>query len=294
MAHTTMLLGAARYLAETCQFDGCVHFVFQPAEEGLGGGEAMVKEGLFEKFPVEAIFGIHNWPGLAVGRFAIRPGAMLAGGASWDIDVKGHGAHGALPETGIDPIVTAAQIASALQTVVSRNVKPQDTAVLSITQFHAGDAYNVIPEQARLSGTARAFSKATLDAIEQRMIALAESIAAGFGATASLDFRRTFLPLVNDVDETSFAADCAIDLVGEEQVNREGPMIMGSEDFSFMLDACPGAYIMIGNGEGEGQGEGGCAVHNPNYDFNDEILPLGASYFSRLVERRLVSGYTGS
>ena len=292
--HTTMLLGAARYLAETRQFDGCVHFVFQPAEEGLGGGEAMVKEGLFEKFPVEAIFGIHNWPGLAVGRFAIRPGAMLAGGASWDIDVTGRGAHGALPETGIDPIVTAAQIASALQTVVSRNVKPQDTAVLSITQFHAGDAYNVIPEQARLSGTARAFSKQTLDAIEQRMTALAESIAAGFGATASIDFRRTFLPLVNDVDETGFAADCAVDLVGEEQVNREGPMIMGSEDFSFMLDACPGAYIMIGNGEGEGQGEGGCAVHNPHYDFNDEILPLGASYFSRLVERRLVSGYTGT
>ena len=281
--HTTMLLGAARYLAETRDFEGSVHFIFQPAEEGLGGGEAMVRDGLFEQFPVDAIFGMHNRPGMAVGKFALRPGPMMAGGSSFDLKVTGTGAHGARPESGVDSVVVAAHIATALQTIVSRNARPQETAVLSITQIHAGDAYNVIPEQAVLRGTARAFSSETMDLIATNMQRIAEGVAAGFGARAELDFRKIFPPLVNDRDETRFAADVAASLVGEENVNRDGPTIMASEDFSFMLNARPGAYITIGNGDGEG----GCEVHNPGYDFNDEALPLGASYFARLVETRL-------
>ncbi|MCG8691120.1 MAG: M20 family metallopeptidase [Minwuiales bacterium] len=281
--HTTMLLGAARYLAETRDFEGSVHFIFQPAEEGLGGGEAMVRDGLFEQFPVDAVFGMHNRPGMAVGKFALRPGPMMAGGSSFDLKVTGTGAHGARPESGVDSVVVAAHIATALQTIVSRNARPQETAVLSITQIHAGDAYNVIPEQAVLRGTARAFSSETMDLIATNMQRIAEGVAAGFGARAELDFRKIFPPLVNDRDETRFAADVAASLVGEENVNRDGPTIMASEDFSFMLNACPGAYITIGNGDGEG----GCEVHNPGYDFNDEALPLGASYFARLVETRL-------
>ncbi len=284
--HTSMLLGAARYLAATRRFDGTVHFIFQPAEEGLGGGEAMVKDGLFAQFPCQAIFGMHNRPGLAVGKFSIRPGPMMAGGAYFDITIKGRGAHGARPESGIDPVVVASQITTALQTIVARNVKPIDTAVVSVTQIHAGKAYNVIPEEAVLSGTARAFSKDTLALIERRMGEIATGIAAAFGAEAKLDFRLVFLPLVNDAAETQFIADTASELVGEANVNRSGNLVMASEDFSFMLNACPGAYIQIGNGEGEG----GCEVHNPGYDFNDAILPLGASLFARLVERKLASG----
>lgn len=281
--HTTMLLGAARYLAATRHFDGCVQFIFQPAEEGLGGGEAMVKDGLFERFPVEAVFGMHNRPKLDVGRFAVRSGPMMAGGALFDLTIRGRGAHGARPQSGIDPVVVAAHITTALQSIVARNVNPLDTAVLSVTQIHAGDAYNVIPQQAKLCGTARAFSEETMNLIEQRLRALSENIATGFGASAELDFRATFPPLVNNDAEAQFAGDIAAGLVGEQQVNRDGPLIMASEDFSFMLNVCPGAYLMIGNGGGEG----GCEVHNPGYDFNDEILPLGASFFARLVETRL-------
>ena len=281
--HTTMLLGAARHLARTKNFDGTINFIFQPAEEGLGGGEAMIKDGLFERFPCDSIFGMHNWPGLAVGRFAIRPGGMMAGGAFFDIVVTGHGAHGAKPELGIDPVLVASHIVTSLQSIVSRNVRPSDTAVLSATQIHGGDAYNVIPQQAVVRGTARAFSTETLSLIETNMRRLAGSVAAGFGASAALDFRRIFLPTVNDAAETTFIADTAAELVGEDKVDRDGPLIMASEDFSFMLNVCPGAYMMIGNGEGEG----GCAVHNPAYDFNDEILPLGSSVFVRLAERKL-------
>jgi hippurate hydrolase len=281
--HTTMLLGAARYLAATRQFNGCVHFIFQPAEEGLGGGAAMVSDGLFEKFPVEAVFGMHNRPNMEVGRFAIRPGPMMAGGALFDIQISGRGAHGARPESGVDPVVVAAHITTALQSIVARNVSPNETAVLSITQIQGGDAYNVIPQQATLGGTARAFSQETMTLIEQRMKALAVSIAAGFGAQAEVDFRRVFPPLINDAEETRFASDVAASLVGKDQVDRNGELIMASEDFSFTLNVCPGAYITIGNGTGEG----GCEVHNPGYDFNDAILPLGASYYARLVEMRL-------
>jgi hippurate hydrolase len=281
--HTTMLLGAARYLAATRNFDGTVHFIFQPAEEGLGGASAMIADGLFERFPCDVIFGMHNRPGLAVGKFQIRPGPMMAGGAYFDITVTGVGAHGARPEAGIDPVIVGAQIASALQTIVSRNVRPTDTAVVSTTKFHAGDAYNVIPEKAVLGGTVRCFTDATMSLVETNMRRVAENVAAGFGAKAELDFRTLFPPLVNHADETDFITDCAAEVVGADNVNRNGPVTMASEDYAYMLRAVPGAYIQIGNGGGEGA----CEVHNPGYDFNDGALPLGASLFARLVERRL-------
>jgi amidohydrolase len=281
--HTTMLLGAARYLAETRNFDGTVHLIFQPAEEGLGGGEAMVKDGLFERFPCETIFGMHNRPGLAVGKFQIRTGPMMAGGAYFDIAITGKGAHGARPESGIDPVIVASHITTALQTVVSRNVRPLDTAVLSVTQIHAGDAYNVIPEQAFIRGTVRAFDANIMALIEQNMGRIASGVASGFGATAELDFRALFPPLVNDAAEAEFIADTAAGLVGAENVNRNGNPVMASEDFSYMLNQRPGAYIQIGNGDAAG----GCEVHNPGYDFNDAALPFGASLFVRLVERKL-------
>jgi amidohydrolase len=284
--HTTMLLGAARYLAETRNFDGTVNLIFQPAEEGLGGGEAMVKDGLFDRFPCDAIFGMHNRPGLAIGKFQIRTGPMMAGGAYFDITVRGCGAHGARPEAGIDPVIVASHITTALQTIVSRNVRPIDTAVLSITQIHAGDAYNVIPERAFIRGTARAFEPRILGLIEQNMGRIAHGVASGFGATAEVDFRTLFPPLVNDAAEAEFIADTAAELVGAENVNRNGNLVMASEDFSFMLDRRPGAYIQIGNGDGLG----GCEVHNPGYDFNDEALPFGASLFARLAERKLAPG----
>jgi amidohydrolase len=281
--HTTMLLGAARYLAETRNFDGTLHLIFQPAEEGLGGGDAMVKDGLFDRFPCDTIFGMHNRPGLAVGKFQIRTGPMMAGGAYFDITITGRGAHGARPESGIDPVVVASHITTALQTVVSRNVRPLDTAVLSVTQIHAGDAYNVIPEQAFIRGTARAFEANTLALIEQNMRRIASGIASGFGATAEVDFRALFPPLVNDAAEAEFIADTAAELVGAENVNRNGNPVMASEDFSYMLAHRPGAYIQIGNGDAAG----GCEVHNPGYDFNDAALPFGAGLFVRLVERKL-------
>jgi hippurate hydrolase len=284
--HTTMLLGAARYLAQTRGFDGTANFIFQPAEEGLGGAKAMVDDGLFARFPCDAIFGMHNRPGLAVGKFQIRSGPMMAGGAYFDLAVEGRGAHGARPETGVDPVLVASHITAALQSIVARNVRPQDTAVVSVTQIHAGEAYNVIPAQAVMRGTARAFSRETLGLIETRMRKLAVGIAEGFGATATLDFRVIFPPLVNHADETGFIADCAAEVVGAANVDRAGGLTMASEDFACMLEQKPGAYIQIGNGEGEG----GCEVHNPGYDFNDEALVFGASLFARLVERRLARG----
>ena len=281
--HTTMLLGAARYLAETRNFDGTVHFIFQPAEEGMGGAKAMIADGLFEKFPCDAIFGMHNRPGLPIGRFAVRAGPMMAAGAFFDIKVTGKGAHGARPETGIDPVMVAAHIAIALQTVVSRNVPPVETAVLSVTKIAGGDAYNVIPQTAELAGTARAFSREVMALVETSMRRIAKGVAEGFGATAEVDFRFLFPPTVNDAREAEFAAGICNELVGADKVSRNPPLLMGSEDFSLMLEKVPGCYVNIGNGEGEG----GCEVHNPGYDFNDAALPLGVSFFARLVETRL-------
>ncbi len=284
--HTTMLLGAARYLAETRGFDGTVNFIFQPAEEGLGGAKAMVDDKLFERFPCDALFGMHNRPGLAIGKFQIRPGPMMAGGAYFDIAIEGRGAHGARPESGVDPVLVASHIATALQSIVARNVRPLDTAVVSVTQIHAGDAYNVIPASAVMRGTARAFSRDVLTLIETRMRQIAEGVAAGLGATAALDFRVIFPPLVNDATATQFIADCAAEIVGGENVDRAGGLTMASEDFAYMLEQRPGAYIQIGNGDGEG----GCEVHNPGYDFNDAALTIGASLFARLVEKKLARG----
>jgi hippurate hydrolase len=281
--HTTMLLGAARYLAETRNFDGSVHFIFQPAEEGMGGAKAMVEDGLFEKFPCDAIFGMHNRPSLPVGQFAVRAGPMMAAGAFFDIRVTGKGAHGARPETGIDTVMVAAHIAIALQTIVSRNAPPVETAVLSVTKIHSGDAYNVIPQTAELAGTVRAFSRGVMALIEASMRRIAKGVAEAFGAKAEVDFRFLFAPTVNDEREAEFAAGICTELVGAQNVERNPALIMASEDFSFMLEKVPGCYINIGNGEGEG----GCEVHNPAYDFNDAALPLGASFFARLVETRL-------
>ena len=281
--HTAMLLGAAKHLARSRGFDGSVHFIFQPAEEGIGGARAMVEDGLFRRFACDAIFGMHNRPGMALGRFAVRSGPMMAGGAFFDIDVAGRGAHGARPEPGIDPVLAAAHIATALQSIVSRNVRPVETAVLSVTQIHAGDAYNVIPQSARLCGTVRAFSTEVMEMIGRNMARVAEGVASGFGASAKTDFRAVFPPLINDANEAEFAAGVCSELVGAGNVRRDPPLIMASEDFSYMLAEVPGCYINIGNGDGEGA----CEVHNPSYDFNDAALPYGAAFFVRLVEKKL-------
>jgi hippurate hydrolase len=281
--HTTMLLGAARYLAETRAFDGTVHFIFQPAEEGIGGAKAMIEDGLFRRFPCAAVFGMHNRPGMPLGTFAVRAGSMMAGGAFFDIDVEGVGAHGARPESSVDPVLAAAHVTAALQSIVARNVRPVETAVVSVTQIHGGAAYNVIPQSVRLSGTVRAFSHQVMALIERNLARVAEGVAAGLGARAKIDFRLIYPPLSNDAREAEFAAGICAEVVGVERVRRDPPLIMASEDFAFMLNEVPGCYINIGNGDGEGA----CEVHNPAYDFNDRALPYGASFFARLVERRL-------
>jgi hippurate hydrolase len=283
--HATMLMGAARHLAASGNFDGTVHFIFQPAEEIGGGADTMIADGLFERFPCDAVFGMHNMPGLAAGKFSIRPGPMMAGIALFDIAIEGVGGHGAMPESAVDPVVVASQVTLALQTIVARNIRPQESAVVSVTQIHAGDTHNVIPARAVLRGTARAFAPETLRLIRERMERLATSIAAGFGATATVEFRQLYPPLINRAAEAESIADAAASLVGEDNVARNGVQIMASEDFSAMLNVRPGAFLFIGNGEGEGS----CECHNPNYDFNDDILPLGASLWVRLVERRLAS-----
>ncbi|MET0679848.1 MAG: M20 aminoacylase family protein, partial [Burkholderiales bacterium] len=281
--HTTMLLGAARYLAEARAFDGTVHFIFQPAEEGIGGARAMIEDGLFRRFPCDAVFGMHNRPGMPLGTFAVRAGPMMAGGAFFDIDVEGVGSHGARPEAAVDPVLAAAHVTAALQSIVARNVRPVETAVVSVTQIHGGSAYNVIPQTARLSGTVRAFSNEVMQLIERNLARVAEGVAAGFGARVKVDFRLIYPPLLNDEREAEFAAGICAEVVGTERVRRDPPLIMASEDFAYMLNEIPGCYINIGNGDGEGA----CEVHNPAYDFNDRALPYGASFFARLVERRL-------
>ena len=281
--HTTMLLGAARYLAETRNFNGTVNFIFQPAEEGLGGATAMLKDALFERFPCDAVFGMHNQPGMKVGTFAIRPGTMMAGGGFFDIHVEGRGAHGARPEQGVDPVLVAAHIVTALQAIVARNVSPLDSAVVSATAIQSGDAYNVIPQSADIRGTMRTFRHETMDLVEKNMKQIVAGVASAFGATAHVDFRRLFAPLVNDAAEATVFADVAADLVGEANVERERGLIMASEDFSFMLEARPGAYINIGNGDTTGS----VPVHNPGYDFNDAILPMGAAALAGLVEKKM-------
>lgn len=282
--HTTMLLGAAKYLAETRNFDGTVHFIFQPAEENEGGGRVMVEEGLFKKFPCDGVYGMHNIPGIPVGRFAVRSGPMMAAYDIFEIVVEGVGAHGAMPHHGIDPVLVGAHIVTALQSIVARNVDPAKTAVVSTTQIHSGDTWNVIPQTAVLRGTVRTFEKPVQDFIEARIKQIAENIAAGFGAkVAKWRYERRYPATVNSETETDYAAEAAQSLVGTANVNLNPTPAMGSEDFAWMLLEKPGCYIWIGNGDGAGS----CMVHNPGYDFNDEILALGASYWATLVEQRL-------
>ena len=283
--HTTMLLGAARYLAETRNFNGTVHLIFQPGEEGIGGALAMLNDGLFDRFPCDAVYGLHNRPGMAVGKYAIsRPGPAMAGGAFFDIAVTGKGAHGARPEESVDATLVACHIGVALQSIVSRNVSAWDNLVLSVTRVLAGNAYNVIPETATLGGTVRAMRRETMTKVETTMRRIATSTAAAFGATASLDFRVIFAPLLNHEGHTEAMADTAAELVGDAHVDRAKPAAMASEDFAFMLEKVPGAYINIGNGEDS------AAVHNSHYNFNDAAIPYGSALFARLVERSLPRG----
>ena len=281
--HTTMLLGAARYLAETRAFNGTVNFIFQPGEEGCGGALAMLKDGLFERFPCNQIFAMHNRPGLPVGQYAIRPGPTAAGGAFFDITVEGKGSHGARPEAGIDPVLAACHITAALQSIVSRTVSPMDTAVVSVTKISGGDAYNIIPQFAKISGTARFFSDKARAQIETGLQRVAEGVAAGFGASASLDFRLIFAPTINAPEQTERFAAAAAELVGEDKITRTNQPGMGSEDFSFMMQQVPGAYLHVGNGDS-------APVHNQHYNFNDEAIPYGAALLARVIERELPRG----
>ena len=283
--HTAMLLGAARHLAGSRSFNGTVQFIFQPAEETDGGGRVMIEQGLFEKFPMDEVYGLHNWPGLDLGHFALIPGPMMASTDQFDIVVRGHGTHAAMPHLGIDPVVAGAAIVQALQTLVSRSMEPVDAAVVSVTQFHAGDAYNVIPGEAVLRGTVRSFKPATRDAMEAGLRRVCESTSAAYGATAEVLYRRGYPPLVNWPEQTELAAQVLTDLVGAERVHRQFPPTMGAEDFAYMLQIKPGCYVFMGNGQGAGIH--GCMLHNPGYDFNDAAIPVGVSYWVKLVEQRL-------
>jgi len=281
--HTTMLLGAAKYLSETRNFNGTVNFIFQPAEEGVGGALAMLKDGLFERFPCNAVYGMHNRPGLPVGKFITGPGARAAGGAFFDITITGKGAHGAHPHQSIDPVLVACHLGTALQSIVSRNVAARDTAVLSITRIQSGDAYNVIPQSAVMAGTVRTMQRETMKTIEANMRRLTKAIAEGFGAEATLDFRLIFASMVNDETEAALYGDAAAELVGEANLDRNSPPGMGSEDFSFMMEQIPGAHINLGNGDS-------AALHNHKYDFNDETIPYGVALYGAIVEKKLPKG----
>jgi hippurate hydrolase len=278
--HTTMLLGAAKYLAETRNFNGTVNVIFQPAEEGYAGAKAMMDDGLFEKFPCDQVYGLHNWPQMPAGSIAAVPGPIMAAADKFDITVRGRGAHGAMPQNGVDPIVIGSQIVTALQSLVSRSKDPIETAVISITMFHAGAAFNVIPEEAVLSGTVRTFNPDVQDLIEDGMKRIAEGIASGMGGSAEVDFRRGYPATVNHEAQTQLAADVAGGIVGPENVRNDVDPTMGGEDFAFMLNEKPGCYLWLGQGGGASSEN----VHHPQYDFNDSVLPIGASVLARLVE----------
>jgi amidohydrolase len=278
--HTAMLLGAAKYLAETRNFAGTAVVIFQPAEEGGGGGRAMVKDGLMERFGIEEVYGMHNMPGLPVGQFAIRPGPIMASADGINIDIEGVGGHAAKPHQAVDPILCGAHIVTQLQSIVSRNVDPLDAAVVTITVFKAGSADNVIPGAVKLRGTARSFRAETRDLLENRIRKIVEGTALAHGAKATFAFHRGYPVTSNHAKQTAFAAGVAKEIAGHERVDADAAPMMGAEDFSFMLNARPGAFIFIGNGDTAG-------LHNSAYDFNDEAIPLGASYWVRLVETAL-------
>ncbi len=278
--HTAMLLGAARHLAEHGRFAGTIQFIFQPAEEAAGGAKVMIDEGLFERFPVDAVFGMHNWPGLEVGRFAMRTGPMMASMDCFDLRITGKGTHGALPQHGIDPIAVAAQVVSALQNIVSRNVDPLEAAVISVTTIHGGDAHNIIPDSVELGGAIRCFDKDLRELLRRRLVETANGVCEALGARASIEFVNEFPAVLNWPEPTDLAASVAAEVAGRDNVDATARPVMGSEDFAFMLEQIPGSYIFIGNGSGDGA----CMIHNPGYDFNDAILPLGSSYWVRLAE----------
>jgi len=280
--HTTMLLAAAKYLSETRNFRGQVNFIFQPAEEGIGGAKAMIEDGLFEQFPCDNLFAMHNAPGLPIGKFAAVAGTRTAAGAFFDITVVGKGAHGAFPDQGVDPVLVAGQLIVALQSIVSRNTPPTETAVVSITQVHGGDAYNVIPATAKLAGTVRTLSMEVMSKVEAQMKQVVDGVCAAHGAVAEIDFRIIFHPVVNDVAASELAAVVCDELVGEENVYRSGNPGTGSEDFSYMAEVVPGCYLNLGNGRDSHP------LHNHDYDFDDSALVYGASFFARLVERTLI------
>ncbi len=294
--HTAMLLAAAQHLAKNRNFDGTVYLIFQPAEEGGGGAREMIKDGLFEKFPMEAVYGMHNWPGMQVGKFAVSAGPVMASSNEFKIVIHGKGGHAALPHDGIDPVLAACQMVQAFQTIISRNKKPIEAGVISVTMIHAGEATNVIPDSVEIQGTVRTFTLELLDLIEKRMREIAKHTSAAFGATCDFEFDRNYPPTINSEPEANFAAQVMRDIVGDANVLKQEPT-MGAEDFSYMLLAKPGAYCFIANGEGDhraiGHGGGPCMLHNPSYDFNDDLIPLGATFWVRLVEESLKAGTAG-
>ena len=285
--HTAMLLAAAQYLAAHRDFDGTVYFIFQPAEEGGGGAREMIQDGLFEKFPVDAVFGMHNWPGMQAGQFAVSPGPVMASSSEFKFTIRGRGAHAAMPHLGLDPVPVACQMVQAFQTIVSRNVKPIEAAVISVTMIEAGEATNVIPDSVCMQGTVRTFALDVLDLVERRMREVAQHTAAAFGVHCDFEFVRSYPPTINSAPEAEFARQVMVDLVGPDNVIAQEPT-MGAEDFSYMLQARPGCYVFIANGDGDhralGHSAGPCMLHNPSYDFNDDMIPLGASYWVRLTQ----------
>ena len=290
--HTAMLLAAAKHLSKHRNFDGTVHLIFQPAEEGGGGAREMMRDGLFEKFPMEAVFGAHNWPGLAAGQFALKSGPCFASSNEFRIVIRGKGSHAAMPHNGIDPVPVACQIVGAFQTIISRNKRPIDAGVISVTMVHAGEATNVVPDSCEIRGTVRTFTLEVLDMIEQRMKEMAEHTCAAFGATCEFEFTRNYPPTINHAAETEFARQVMTDMVGAANVIEFEPT-MGSEDFSYYLQEKPGCYFLIGNGDGthreSGHGMGPCMLHNPSYDFNDDLIPLGGTLWVRLAEAWLAA-----
>ena len=288
--HTAMLLAAAKHLSQHRDFDGTVYLIFQPAEEGGGGAREMIADGLFDKFPMEAVFGMHNWPGHPVGTFAVSAGPVMASSSEFKITIHGKGSHAALPHNGIDPVLIACQMVQGFQSIITRNKKPVDAGVISVTMIHAGDATNVIADACELQGTVRTFTTEVLDLIESRMKQIAESICQAFGAQCEFGFERNYPPTVNTAAEAQFAREVMNDIVGEAHVLAQEPT-MGAEDFSYMLQVKPGAYVFISNGDGThremGHGAGPCTLHNPSYDFNDDLIPLGGTYWVQLAQRWL-------
>jgi amidohydrolase len=283
--HTTMLLGTARYLAETRHFDGTAYLIFQPAEEGGGGGQVMVQEGLFERFPADEVYALHNWPGLPPGKIAVRPGAMMAATDEIQITLRGKGGHAAMPHLTVDPVLIAAHVITALQSVASRNINPVDALVISLCSMQSSQvgAFNIIPDSVKLVGTVRSFRHETRDLAETRIKEIVAGVAASLGGSASIEYRRGYPPTINTAREAEFAASVGERIFGKDNVVRDADPTMGGEDFSYMLLARPGAYVWLG----QGGGPSGCFLHNPGYDFNDDVIPLGAGYLAALVESAL-------